>query len=275
MSPHDRSSKGGSKVVSLSGRSSTLASAHSASVDNPHRANRVLAALNLADFGILEPHLHLVELRQGEILYEAGDTIQHAYFPHQSMICLVAVLEEGASAEVAVFGSEGVMGFATSLVTRVSFGRYIVQVPGTASRIATGPLRNAVDARPDVRHILLRYTEALLAQTFQTVACNAVHPVEARCCRWILATLDRAEREDLPLTHEFLGEMLGVQRPTVSLITRSLQNAGLIRQGRGVITVVDRDGLEEAACGCYRAIRRSFERLLPGTYGSKGEVYDP
>jgi CRP-like cAMP-binding protein len=236
---------------------------------SPHRANRLLAALNPADFAALEPHLQLVELRHGQVLYEAGDTIQHAYFPHQSMVCLVAVLEEGASAEVAVFGPEGVMGFASSLVTRVSFGRYVVQVLGTASRIPTGPLQKAVEARPDMRHIFLRYTEALLAQTFQTVACNALHPVEARCCRWILATLDRAERDDLPLTHEFLGEMLGVQRPTVSLITRSLQNAGLIRQGRGVITVVDRPGLEEAACGCYRAIRQSFERLLPGTYRSK------
>jgi CRP-like cAMP-binding protein len=215
----------------------------------------------------LEPHLQLVELRQAEVLYEPGDTVQHAYFPHDSMVCLVAVLEEGASAEVAVFGREGVMGFVSSLVTRVSFGRHLVQVPGTASRIEAARLRQMVDDRPDIRHMFLRYTEALLAQTFQTVACNAVHAVEARCCRWILATLDRAERDDLPLTHEFLGEMLGVQRPTVSLITRSLQNAGLIRQGRGVITVVDRPGLEEAACGCYGVIRTSFERLLPGTYG--------
>jgi CRP-like cAMP-binding protein len=233
---------------------------------SPHRANRLLAALNSEDFASLEPQMELVELRQAEVLYEPGDTIRHAYFPHRSMVCLVAVLEEGATAEVAVFGREGVMGFASSLVTRVSFGRYVVQVPGTASRIEAGRLRQVADARSDIRHIFMRYTEALLAQTFQTVACNAVHPVEARCCRWILATHDRVQRDDLPLTHEFLGEMLGVQRPTVSLITRSLQNAGLIRQGRGVITVVDRSGLQEAACGCYGVIRKSFERLLPGTH---------
>jgi CRP-like cAMP-binding protein len=182
------------------------------------------------------------------------------------MVSLVAVLEDGASAEVAVFGREGVMGFASSLVTRVSFGRYIVQVPGTASRITSGGLRRAADASPDIRHLLLRYTEALLAQTFQTVACNAVHTVEARCCRWILATHDRVRRDDLPLTHEFLAEMLGVQRPTVSIITRTLQSAGLIKQGRSLIRVVDRAGLEETACGCYAAIRRSFERVLPGTF---------
>jgi CRP-like cAMP-binding protein len=268
VSPQDRGSRDPNKVVSLSERSGASTPTRSAPADNPHRANRLLAALKLGDFEVLKPHLQLVELRHAEVLYEPGDTIQHAYFPHQSMVCLVAVLEEGALAEVALFGREGVMGFASSLVTSTAFGRYMVQVPGTASRIEAGRLREATDARPDIRNLFLRYTEALLAQTFQTVACNAVHPVEARCCRWILATLDRAERDDLPLTHEFLGEMLGVQRPTVSLIARSLQNAGLIRQGRGVITVVDRPGLEETACGCYGAIRRSFERFLPGTYGT-------
>ena len=255
MSPHDRRPEALSKVISLSARSET-----------PHRINRLLAALRPDDLMLLEPHLEVVELRQAEVLYEAGDTVGHAYFPHDSMVCLVAVLEEGATAEVAVFGREGVMGFASSLVTRVSFGRYMAQVGGMASRIDAGRLRQLADTRPDMRHMFMRYTEALLAQTFQTVACNAIHPVEARCCRWILATHDRVQRDDLPLTHEFLGEMLGVQRPTVSLITRSLLNAGLIQQGRGVITVVDRRGLEEAACGCYGVIRRSFERLLPGTY---------
>jgi CRP-like cAMP-binding protein len=268
MSPQDTNPGRPSNVVSLPGHSSPSTPTGPARSEDPHLANRLLAALKPEDFSLVERNLEIVTLKPAEILYEAGDDVRYAYFPHDGMVSLVAVLEEGVSAEVAVFGREGVMGFVSSLVTRVSFGRYVVQVPGTASRIEAGRLRQAVESSPDIRHLFQRYTEALLAQTFQTVACNAVHSVEARCCRWVLATHDRVNRDDLPLTHEFLAEMLGVQRPTVSLITRTLQSAGLIRQGRGVLTVVDRDGLEKAACGCYRAIRSSFERLLPGTYGT-------
>jgi CRP-like cAMP-binding protein len=225
-----------------------------------------LAALPPKDYKLLEPNLLLVSLSPAEVLYEPGDTIQYAYFPHDSLVSLVAAFKDGLSAEVAVFGREGVLGFVSSLVSKVSFGRYIVHVPGTASRIGVRRLRQAADARPDMRHLLQRYTEALLAQTFQTVACNAVHSVEARCCRWILATHDRVKRDDLPLTHEVLAQMLGVQRPTVSIIIRKHQTAGLIKQGRGVIHVVDPAGLERCACDCYRTIRQSFERLLPKTF---------
>ena len=151
-------------------------------------------------------------------------------------------------------------------MTRQSFGRYIVQIPGTASRIPLVRLREAFEASLALRTLLLRYTEALLAQTFQTVACNAVHTVEARCCRWLLSTRDRMNTDTLPLSHEFLAEMLGVQRSTVSLVTRTFQTAGLITQGRGVITIADRAALEVAACECYGTIRKSFERLLPRTY---------
>ena len=129
-----------------------------------------------------------------------------------------------------------------------------------------GRLHEAAEASPRLRDPLQRYTEALLAQTFQSVACNATHPVEARCCRWLLSTQDRVGQRDLPLTHEFLAEMLGVQRSSVSLVVRALQTAGLIRQGRGVISVSDRAGLEEVTCECYGAIRRNFGRLLSHTY---------
>jgi hypothetical protein len=182
------------------------------------------------------------------------------------MVSLVTVMQNGETVETAVFGREGVLGFSGALVTRQSFGRDIVQLPGSASRISLVRLREAFDASPAVRALLLRFTEALLAQTFQTVACNAVHSVEARCCRWILSTRDRMNSDTLPLTHEFLAEMLGVQRSTVSLVARTFQTAGLITQGRGFITITDRAGLEEVACECYGTIRRSFERLLPRTY---------
>jgi len=134
------------------------------------------------------------------------------------------------------------------------------------SRIALDVMHEAIRTRPTLQRRVLAYNEALLAQAYHTVACNAVHPVEARCCRWILSTQDRVRQTDLPLTHEFLAEMLGVQRSTVSLVVRALQTAGLIRQGRGVISVSDRAGLEESACECYGAIRRNLERLLPHTY---------
>jgi CRP-like cAMP-binding protein len=230
-----------------------------------HRANRLLAALEHHEFRQLESHLELADLSAGTVLYEAGDRVEHAYFPHGAVISLVAVLEDGRSAEVAVFGCEGVFGFASSVVLREAFGRYLVQIPGTASRIPVERLQEAADAIPSLRELLRRYVEALLAQTFQTVACNAVHSVDARCCRWILGTFDRVGRKDLPLTHEFLAEMLGVQRSTVSIVTRSLQGRGLIEQRRGSIMVTDHAGLEQAACECHGAIRRSFDRLLPRT----------
>src|SRR3954453_16257675 len=196
-----------------------------------HRANRLLAAMNPDDRARLEPHLEALQLAAGTVLYESGETVRHAYFPHSCVVSLVAVLEDGGSAEVALFGREGVLGYASSLFSREAFGRYVVQVPGAASRMPLARLHEAAEASPRLRDLLQRYTEALLMQTFQIVACNAVHAVEARCCRWILSTQDRVRQADLPLTHEFLAEMLGVQRSTVSLVTRPLQAASLIRQG--------------------------------------------
>jgi CRP-like cAMP-binding protein len=169
-----------------------------------------------------------------------------------------------------VFGREGVVGLLSALVTREAFGHYVVQMSGTASRIAFERLDEVRNASPNLRQLLMRYGEAFLGQTFQTVSCNAVHPVEARCCRWILAMHDRADQDSLPLTHEFLAEMLRVQRSSVSVVTRTLQTAGLIQQSRGGITVTDRAGLEDTACDCYGRIRRIYQRLLPGHYPPRG-----
>jgi CRP-like cAMP-binding protein len=228
-----------------------------------HRANRLLSALEPEDFAWIEPHLELVELTKGKVIYKAGEAIHYTYFPHNTFVSLVAVLKNGGSVEVAVFGREAAFGFVSALMSRRSFGVYVAQVPGTASRISIDRLHEAIGQRPRIRHLLLRFTEAMLAQSLQSVACNAVHSVEARCCRWILSTRDRMDQDTLPLTHELLAEMLGVQRSTVSSITRALQTSGSIRQGRGVITITDRARLEETACECYGVIRESFERLLP------------
>ena len=233
-----------------------------------HHANRLLAVFPPDDFARLAPHLSIVDLSLGSVLYEGGERVEYAYFPHDSLVSLVAVLEQGGIVEMAVFGREGVVGFASSLVTRESFGRYVVQMEGRASRISIKPLQDAVNESPSLRELLLRYVQALLSQTFQAVACNAAHSVEARCCKWLLTTHDRVGRRELSLTHEFLAEMLGVQRPTVSVTLRGLQEAGLIAQRRGSIVVTDRPGLERNACECYGIVHRNFERLLPATYDS-------
>ncbi len=231
-----------------------------------HRRNRLLAAMEPEDFSWLEPHLEVVDLPRGKALFETSEPIRHTYFPHDAIVSLVTVLQSGGSVEMAVFGREGALGFVSALITRQSFGRYITQISGTASRVALEWLNEGVAERPKLRHVMFRFTEAFLSQTLQMVACNAVHSVEARCCRAILMTRDRTDRDEVPLTHEALAEMLGVQRSTVSSVTSALQRAGLISQGRGTIRITNRPGLEETACECYHAICQSFERLLPGAY---------
>ncbi|WP_262032295.1 Crp/Fnr family transcriptional regulator [Microvirga sp. Mcv34] len=230
-----------------------------------HRRNQLLASLEPDDYLWLEPHLEVVDLPRGKVVYQTEEQIRHTYFPHDAVISLVAVLQDGGSVEMAIFGRESVFGVMSALIMHQSFGRYVTQIAGTASRIALDRLKDAIDKRENIRRLLFRYTEALLAQTLQCVACNAVHSVEARCCRAILSTRDRTDKDDIPLTHEILAEMLGVQRSTVSSVTSTLQRLGLISQGRGTIRITNRDGLEKTACECYRATRQSFERLLPSS----------
>jgi CRP-like cAMP-binding protein len=231
-----------------------------------HQANRLLAALEPDDLAWLEPHLEVVELPKGLTIYEVGETIQYAYFPHDAIVSLFTVLKEGGSVEVAVFGREAVIDLVSALVSDQAFGRYLVQRSGTASRIASQLVHRAAAARPNIRLVFRRYAEALLTQTFQTMACNTAHVIECRCCRYILSMHDRVDQDTLPITHELLAKILGVQRSSVSAVTRTLQEAGLICQARGSITVIDRVGLEEAACECYGIIRSKFEALLPRTY---------
>jgi CRP-like cAMP-binding protein len=234
-------------------------------MNSPHRSNRLLAALDDEDFAYLEPHLDVVDFQRGHVVYEAGETIQHTYFPHGVVVSLVTVMLDGKSAEMATFGCESLFGLVSAFVSRNSFGRYIVQISGTASRIELDQMHDAFRERPKIQQLVLRFTEALLAQTLQSVACNATHSVEARCCRWILSTRDRWASDELPLTHEFLSEMLGVQRSTVSAVTRTLHESGLIDQSRGVITITNRRGLEETSCECYEVIRQKFSQLLPAS----------
>jgi CRP-like cAMP-binding protein len=231
-----------------------------------HRTNRLLAALNADDLAVFEPYLEIVDLPKGAVLYEAGESIRYTYFPHDAIVSLVDVMEDGHVAEVALFGREGLVGLLSAIISGESLGRYVVLVSGTASRISVEQMRRVLVLRSRMRRLVAAFTEALLAQAFHTVACNALHPVEARCCRWLLNTHDRMDQNILPLTHETLAEMLGVQRSTVSAVLRTLQTTGLIEQRRGGIVVTDRAGLEQATCECYRKIRLRVEKVLPGTY---------
>jgi CRP-like cAMP-binding protein len=196
-------------------------------------------------------------------LAHQGEKLQHIYFPQTAIVSLVRDMVDGRVVEMATFGREGMVGLSFDGIPLASFGRYFVQIPGAALRIDAERMREVVAARPGIQLMILRYTEVLMALTLQSVACNTAHSVEARCSRWIIASSDRTGRDDIPLTHEYLAEMLGVQRSTVSAVTKALQNRGLIHQTRGTISILDRPRLEGAACECYGILRAKYLQLLP------------
>jgi CRP-like cAMP-binding protein len=227
-----------------------------------HRANRLLATLSPQDARLLMPHVELVDCEHRTILMDAGERIARVYFPHSAVICLVAVMRESGIAETATIGPEGLVGLEVLLGGERATSRTLVQVPGVASVIPARMLRKAMEESPSLRALLLRYVGAFLVQVSQSVACNSLHKVEERCCRWLLMAHDRVGRDSFPLTQEFMADLLGVHRPTVTIVARTLQAAGLIRYSRGVITIVDRRGLEQSACECYGIVRQAFEEIL-------------
>jgi CRP-like cAMP-binding protein len=227
-------------------------------------ANRLLAALSPRDFAVLEPHLEPVALARGKVLFEPGDDVTTTYFPcHRAMVSLLIVTRDGREVEAATIGREGAVGGIVSEGHKPAFGRAVVQVGGDALAIPTSHLEAAKTGSPRFSDLFSRYADALLAQMMQSVACNALHRTEERCARWLLATHDRAGDKMIHLTQESLAEMMGVQRTTVTAVTGVLQERGLIRTHRGRVEVLDRKGLERAACECYRAVEDHFARLLP------------
>jgi CRP-like cAMP-binding protein len=224
--------------------------------------NQLLAALSAADLKLLTPDLKAMTLTQGIVLLEQGQRIDYCYFPSSGMVSLVSILKDGSSIEVGAVGHEGVVGVALADGTGEAPVRAIVQVAGQGARIPVNKLQAALDKSYALRRIIDHHSEALLAQIVRTVGCNAMHAAEARLSRWLLMVHDRVEGNTIRLTQEFLGQMLGVQRTTVTLVARSLQNAGLIKYRRGRIDVVDRKGLEEMACECYETNRKHFDRLM-------------
>jgi len=225
--------------------------------------NYLLEAIEPTSLQAIRSHLETVDLPLGKVLHEAGDLIEFVYFPQGAVLSLLAVLSDGRTAEMATVGCEGALGLIEALGDGVSQGRCIVQMAGSISRMRVEHLRHHVDSSAQVRRTMFCYIHFLFTQTLQIGVCSAVHSVEARCCRVILTMRDHIDSNEIPLTHEFLADMLGVHRPAISIVAGHLQNAGLIRQRRGVITIADSAQLEEMACECYHIIRRNFERLLP------------
>jgi CRP-like cAMP-binding protein len=225
------------------------------------RTNRLLSALQPDDFMHLERDIQPVELRKGAVVYETNEPMPFVYFPHNALVSFMTVLPDGKAMEMAMLGCDTMFSQASALTTRRSPGRYVVQIAGKASRISTDVLHRAFEERPSLREFFLRYQEAFLAESLQTMACNTAHNIVARCSRWLLTMRDRTGQAALPFTHEHLSQMLGVQRSTVSLVTSELQSSGLISQSRGAITVADGSGLEQITCGCYEVARRRFKQL--------------
>ena len=227
-----------------------------------HSTNKLLASLAPEDLEALSPNLTPVTLEKGALLYEPGDDIDLIYFPHNAVVSLMTLMQSGEAIESATIGREGAVGFAAAAFPRRSLSRVIVQVAGTAAKIPASQLQKACRDNERLRFLIDRHSDALFAHAIQSVACNALHSVEARFCRWLLSCHDRIDSDRVSLTQEFLADMLGVQRTTVTVVARTLQAAGLIRYSRGVVDILDRAGLEAITCECYGAVRRNYERLL-------------
>ena len=219
-----------------------------------HLDNKLLAALPRTQFNLLLPHLSVVTLPQGAVAYETGDEVDQVYFPHNGMFSLLAVMRDGKAIETATVGREGVIGAMAGLGLYRSLARAVVQLPLTASKIASPQFRKAAAASEAIRNLAIQYNEVLLTQARVTAACNALHQVEARFCRWLLQSADRAASDTVTLTQELLAEMLGVRRTSVTEVARKLQNDGVITYSRGVIRILDRASLERLSCECYRTL---------------------
>jgi CRP-like cAMP-binding protein len=226
------------------------------------RGNRLLGAMEAAGRARIAPHLEPVVLKLGDVVCEAGGVLKHAYFPQGAVLSLLTVLENGSAIETANIGREGAFGLFAAMYSRVSFNRCLVQFEGGMVRCPIDFLQSEFMHSEHVRNLFVSYSETLLSQVQQTVACNALHSTEERMCRWLLMMHDRAEGEALPYTHEFLSHMLGANRKSVTLAAQSLQTAGLISYQRGKIQVVNRAGLEQASCECYAIVRERFEAFL-------------
>ena len=228
---------------------------------NP-RQNHLLAALPADEYARLFPHLEGVPMPLGEAVCESGIPMRHVYFPTTSIVSLLYVMEDGASAEIAVVGNEGIVGISVFMGGETTTSRAVVQSAGHAYRLKGQLLKDAFFRAGPMQRMLLRYTQALLTQMAQTAVCNRHHSVDQQLCRWLLLSLDRLLANELTMTQELIANMLGVRREGVTEAAGQLQSAGLIHYSRGKITVVDRPGLEARVCECYQVVKTETDRLL-------------
>ena len=226
------------------------------------RSNRLLDALEPASRSRIDAHLEPVRLALGAVVCEAGGLLKHAYFPQGAVLSLLTVLEDGSAIETANIGREGAFGVFAAMYSRVSFNRCMVQLAGGMVRCPIELLLSEFKYSEPVRNLFISYSETQLSQVQQTVACNAMHTTEQKMCRWLLMMHDRAEGDVLTYTHEFLAQMLGANRKSVTLAAQSMQAAGLISYLRGKIKILDRAGLEKASCECYAVVRERFDAFL-------------
>jgi CRP-like cAMP-binding protein len=226
------------------------------------RGNRLLGSMEADSRARIEPHLEPIELKLGEVVCEAGGLLMHAYFPQGAVLSLLTVLENGSAIETANIGREGAFGLFAAMYSRVSFNRCLVQFEADMIRCPIELLQAEFKHSEHVRDLFVSYSETLLSQVQQTVACNSIHTTEQRICRWLLMMHDRAEGKVLPYMHEFLSHMLGSNRKSVTLAAQSLQTAGLISYHRGKIQIVDRAGLEKASCECYAIVKERLDAFL-------------
>jgi CRP-like cAMP-binding protein len=224
--------------------------------------NDLLAALSPAELKRLRPHLELVEMPLGEIVYESGRHIDHVYFPTTCIVSLLYVLENGASAEIAIVGHEGVVGISIFMGGETTPSRAVVQSAGHGYRLAGQVMKTEFTRGAGVQHLMLRYTQSLITQMAQTAVCNRHHSVDQQLCRWLLLSLDRLAVPEIIMTQELIANMLGVRREGVTEAAGKLQDAGVISYRRGRIKVLDRPRLETMACECYEVVRRETARLL-------------
>jgi CRP-like cAMP-binding protein len=230
--------------------------------DQKTMRNRLLKALPPSEFAVLAPHLQPVDLHLGETLHRAGELIQHLYFPEIGFISAMTVLSDGSPLEIGLIGAEGVAGVSVILGAATSYSETMCQTGGAAHRLPVHNLLEAITFAPRLRDLLLRYVHAFHIQVAQTAACNAHHELGQRLARWLLAAHDRSGVAELSLTQDLIAVMLGVRRSTVSVAAGTLQKAGVIRYQHGRITIVDRIGLENAACECYEAVAGEYRRLF-------------
>jgi CRP-like cAMP-binding protein len=226
-------------------------------------SNQLLASLPAPEWQRIAPLLEAVDLPLGLVLYESGSKMAHVYFPVNAIISLLYVMEDGASAEIAVVGNEGLVGIALFMGGETTPSRAVVQSAGHGYRLRAADIKEEFNRSGPVLHLLLRYTQALITQRAQTAVCNRHHSLDQQLCRWLLLSLDRLSGNELVMTQELIANMLGVRREGVTEAALKLQKMGLIRYARGHITVIDRDALEERVCECYRVVKTEYDRLLP------------